>query len=29
MKKQKWYDEMVAQFEIRDVWAEYEFGIGW
>lgn len=27
MKKQQWYDEAVAQFEARDVWAEYEFGL--
>jgi hypothetical protein len=29
MTKQQWYDEMIAQFEARDVWAEYEFGMGW
>jgi hypothetical protein len=27
MTERQWYDEAILQFEARDVWAEYEFGL--
>ena len=27
MTERQWYDEAILQFESRDVWAEYEFGL--